>query len=143
MAITAAIDRDRLRVLEIAYYIAGGLTIFTASFLLIHFTLFLFMGLHPQFFAHANSSGNPRNAPPPAGFFLAFAGIFGLVIVLGWIFGALQIYAGRCLKNRRHRLFILIIAGLECVFIPWGTFLGVGTFMAMERPGVKYLFARN
>ena len=141
-AINAGIDRDRLKVLEIAYYIAGGLTIFAVSFLLIHFTVFLVFGLNPQFFAHQNASGNHHDEPPPF-FFLGIAGVIGFIILLGWTFGALQIFAGRCLRNRRHHLFILIIAGVECIFIPWGTFLGVCTFIAMESPSMKYLFART
>jgi hypothetical protein len=139
-AVEAAVSRDRLRLLEIAYYIAGGLTIFGISFLLIHFFLFLFLGLNPHLFDHTTSSNGHPAAPPPPGLFLILAGVVGLIILLGWTFGALQIYAGRCLKHRHNSLLILIVAGIECIFIPWGTFLGVCTFMIMQRPGVHALF---
>ena len=139
LAVTAAIDRDRLKVLEIAYYIAGGLTIVGVSFLLIHFSLFLFLGLNPHLFDNAATSGR-HNTPPPPGLFLGLAGLFGAIILLGWVFGAFQIYAGRCLKARRHHLLILIVAGFECIFIPWGTALGIFTFLVMQRLSVRALF---
>jgi hypothetical protein len=140
-AVDAAVSRERLKILEIAYYIAGGLTIFGISFLLIHFTFFLFLGLNPHLFAHTTGSNGHQGAPPPPGLFLVFAAVIGFIILLGWTFGALQIYAGRCIKHRRNSLLILIVAGVECIFIPWGTFLGVCTFTIMQKPSVHAQFA--
>jgi len=134
-AITAAIDRDRLKILEIAYYVAGVMTILGVSFLLIHFTVFLFFGLNPQIFTHQTGPSGRQGEPPPPGLFLVLAGVIGIIILLGWTFGAVQIYAGRCMKNRQHPLLITIIAGLECIFIPWGTALGVFTFMVLNLSG--------
>ena len=54
--------------------------------------------------------------------------------MIGWTFGALTIYAGRCVQKRRHRAFIYVMAGLNCPLIPWGTLLGVATFMLMHTP---------
>jgi len=142
-AVDAALTRDRLKLLEIGYYIAGVLTIVGVSFLLIHFTLFLTLGLNPHIFDHTKGSNGHPAAPPPPGLFLVFAGVIGFIILFGWTFGSLQIYAGRCIRHRCHPLFILIIAGVECLFIPWGTFLGVCTFLVMERPSAKALFARG
>lgn len=136
-AVTAAVDRDRLRLLEVAYYVSGVVTILGFSVLLLHFTLFLAMGLNPQIFA--NPHGHQAEPPPPW-VFLMVAGIIACIMVMGWIFGALQIYVGRCLKHRCHALFVQILAGLECIFIPWGTLLGVCTFLVLERPSVKALF---
>jgi hypothetical protein len=141
--IQAAVDHDRLRILEIGYYIAGAMTAVGVSFLFIHFGLFLFLGFNPQFFTHSVNSGGHSGEPPPPGLFLGLAALIGLIILLGWTFGALQVYAGRCLKMRRHSLFIMIVAALECVFIPWGTFLGVCTFLVLERPSVRALFNRS
>ncbi|MCE0497640.1 MAG: hypothetical protein LV481_06820 [Methylacidiphilales bacterium] len=142
-AITAGIDRDRLKILEIAYYIAGVMTIVGVSFLLIHFTIFLLLGLHPQIFAHQTGADGHQGNPPPPGLFLGLAGVIAIIILLGWIFGAFQIYAGHCMKKRRHLLLVMIVAGFECVFIPWGTALGVFTFIVLNRPTVKWLFERE
>jgi len=141
-AVDAALTRDRLRLMEIGYYIAGVLTIVGVSFLLIHFTLFLFLGLNPHLFDHTTGSNGRQAAPPPPGLFLVFAGVIGFIILFGWTFGGLQIYTGRCIRHRCHRLLILIVAGVECIFIPWGTFLGICTFLTMEKPGARALFGQ-
>jgi hypothetical protein len=136
-AIQAALDAENLRLLEIVYYIAGGVTALFSCFFLLHFTMFLVLGLNPQFF---NNGANHAANPPPAGLFLGVAAFIGVLILAGWTFGGLQIYAGRCLRKRRHRTFILIIAGLETCFIPWGTAIGVWTILLLQRPGVRALF---
>jgi hypothetical protein len=120
------------------YYIAGGVTALFSCFFLLHFTMFLVFGLNPQMFA--NSSHGQNVAPPPAGLFLGFAAIIGIVILLGWTFGGLQIYAGRCLKHHRHWTLIFVIGVLECIFIPWGTVIGVCAILVLSRPSVKALF---
>jgi hypothetical protein len=136
-AIQGAVDAEHLRLLEIAYYIAGGMTAFFSCFFILHFAMFLVLGLHPQFF---NNGANYNSNPPPPGLFLGMAGVIGVLIILGWLFGALQIYAGRCLKKRRHRTFVLILAGLETCFIPWGTAIGVWTILILQRATVSALF---
>jgi hypothetical protein len=140
-AIQAARDTDHLRLLEIVFYIAGGMTALFSCVFLIHFTMFLVFGLSPQMFA--NSSHGQSGQPPPAGMFLAFASVIGVVILLGWTFGALQIYAGRCLRHRQHWMFVLVISALECVFIPWGTVIGVFALITLNRASVNTLFERR
>jgi hypothetical protein len=140
-AIQAALDTDHLRLLEIGFYISGVLTAF-------RFLWFLAMGV---FFSVAGFAAlqaaqhqhNAQAAPPPAAFFLIFAVIFGTIIFLTLIFAGLEIYAGICLKNRRHPVLIQIIAGFYCLSIPWGTALGVSTFMVLNRPSVKPLFSQS
>lgn len=138
-AIQAAIDAEHLRMLKIVYYVAGVLTAVTSCFLIFHFAMFLFLGLSPEFFAAHNSSGD-RQPGPPAAFFLVIAGLIGFIMLLGWTFGALQIYAGRCLERRQRITFVTIIAALECIFIPWGTVIGVFTFLVLSRDSVRLLF---
>ena len=45
--IQAALDGEHLRLLEIVFYIAGGVTALFSCFFLIHFTMFLVFGLNP------------------------------------------------------------------------------------------------
>lgn len=68
--------------------------------------------------------------------------VFGCVgLVIGWTGAALTIYAGRCISARKHYVFILIVAGLGCVFMNLiNTTLGVFTFIILLRPTVKVLF---
>jgi len=139
--VTARVDQDRLKLLEWAYYLSGGATILFACLPLIHFTIFLFLGLHPHAFDSVGSGSHQKVETPPAALFLLFAGVIGVIIVLGWIFGVMQIVAARSIRHRRNSLLVKIVAGAECIFFPWGTLIGVLTFIVMERPSVKAVFA--
>jgi hypothetical protein len=139
--VRAALDAEHLRILTIAYYVAGGFTALFSCFFLIHFAFMLAMGIGMLVggIPPAHHGGSNDQAPPAIIFFI-LAAVFGGIILLGWTFGAAQIYVGRCLRDRRHFIFVLVIAGLECVSMPWGTALGVFTFVVLTRPSVKALF---
>jgi hypothetical protein len=51
--------------------------------------------------------------------------------------------AGRNLAQQRRYTFCLVIAGLLCIFIPFGTVLGVFTIVVLVRPSVKALFEQQ
>ncbi len=42
--------------------------------------------------------------------------------------------------HHRRRLFCLVVAGVECAFMPFGTVLGVFTIAVLMRESVKELF---
>jgi len=74
---------------------------------------------------------------------------------LGWIFIVLGSFlfllgiamaiciliAGRCLSRRKCYSFALVIACIECLFIPFGTVLGVFTIVVLSRESVRELFS--
>jgi len=74
---------------------------------------------------------------------------------LGWIFAALGLLffligiamaiciliAGRSLTLRKRYSFALVIACIECLFIPFGTILGVFTIVVLSRESVRGLFS--
>ena len=148
------IVRERLRLLAIGFYVKGAVGALFISFLLLHFCLFLGMSFMPQSTWEPKSvtavrsvsvspSPSPRsvNQGPPVIMFRIFAAVIGVVILVGWTFGGLTVYAGRCLQMRTHRLFIFIMAGLNCALIPWGTLLGIATFYVMQSPAGRREFA--
>jgi hypothetical protein len=145
------IARERLRLLAIGFYVKGAVGAAVVSFFLIHFFMVLGLSFLPQSAWDAPPksvtttqsssllsapSPSPRsvNQGPPVIMFRIFAAVIGGIILLGWTFGALTIYAGRCVHNRTHRVFILVMAGLNCILIPWGTLLGVATFTILQSP---------
>jgi len=141
-AIQAALDVDHLRLLEIGFYISGVMTAFRFIWFLLMAVFFAIIGFTTAFatpHGHNGSSGGP----PPAMFFLIFACVFGVIILLTLIFAGFEIYAGICLKKRRHPVLIQIVAALYCLSIPWGTALGVFTFMVMNRSSVRPLFEQT
>jgi hypothetical protein len=143
------IVRERLRLLAIGFYVKGAVGAAVVSFFLLHFFMFLGFSFMPEsawnpspksattaqsLSVSPSPSPRPVNPGPPVAMFRIFAAVIGFIILLGWTFGALTIYAGRCVHNRTHRVFILVMAGLNCALIPWGTLLGVATFMVLQSP---------
>jgi len=84
-----------------------------------------------------------RGGPPfPEKFIGAILIVFGSIFILfGWAFAVLLAVAGRCLARRKGYTFCLVIAGISCLFMPFGTILGVFTIIVLSRPSVKELFA--
>lgn len=51
-----------------------------------------------------------------------------------------QALNGYFLLTRKHHLFCLIAAGIECAYPPLGTALGVFTIVLLLQPAVKEMF---
>lgn len=78
--------------------------------------------------------------PPPAVFGWMFVILPAAFIIFGLVMAICVAIAGRCLQQRRNYTFCLVIAGIECMFMPIGTVLGVFTIIVLLRPTVKELF---
>src|ERR1051326_6194361 len=61
-------------------------------------------------------------------FFILFSTLW---IVCGLTFSICLASAGRSLSRLRHHKFCLVMAGLACMFVPFGTVLGVFTIMLL------------
>jgi predicted Co/Zn/Cd cation transporter (cation efflux family) len=70
-------------------------------------------------------------------FFVVFASIF---ILVGWTFAVLVLVAGRLIARRKHDTFCFVAACVECLFMPFGTVLGVFTILVLNRQSVKGAF---
>ena len=129
-------DEEHLRLLSIFHYVVGGFAALFALFPIIHLIMGLVIIFAPNMFA-----GNGQ--PPPAffgWFFVVFAVLF---IILGWTFAICILTTGRFLARRKHYMFCLVMAGVECLFMPFGTVLGVFTIVTLTREPVKQLFGAN
>jgi len=119
--------------LSIFHYVVGGLTALFACFPIFHLLLglsFLFGGFGPP----------PEEEFPFRLFGLMFTLIPAVIILSGWILAGFIIAAGYFLSKRRHYTFCLVVAGVECIFIPFGTVLGIFTIIVLVRPTAKALF---
>lgn len=149
------ITRERLRLLAYGFYVKGAFGALVISILLIHFVFLLGFSFIPQsawetkpstrssvesISASPSPTPRPVNPGPPVIMFRIFAGVIGMIILLGWTFGALTIYAGRCVQKRERRVFIYIMAALNCALFPWGTALGVATFILLSTPVARREF---
>ena len=69
--------------------------------------------------------------------FIVFATCF---ILAGLTFAACLVLAGRFLQQRKHYNFCLFMAGFACIFMPFGTILGVFTIITLMKQEVKAMF---
>ena len=90
----------------------------------------------PHLFGHGKDQ-------PPAFLGWLFLILGTSIIVLGWTFAALTVFAGRCISQRKHYTYCMVWACFECLSIPFGTVLGVCTIAVLNRASVKPLFDRS
>jgi len=128
------LDEENLRLLRIGYFISAGLTAFASVLLLLYTFFFSFV-----FMRISQTAGQP-GIPPTVGRIIAVLGIFVVFLVVG--FAVLQFLTGQRLKERRSRTFCMVIAAITCLSIPYGTFLGVCTFLVLLRPTVQRSFEK-
>ena len=128
-------DQEHLRLLSIFHYVVGGIAGLFACFP----CLYLVMGI--VFVSGALPSG-PRNEAPPAfvGWLLVAMG--GTLIVIGWTVAVMILLVGKFLARRTRYMFCFVVAAIECLFMPFGTVLGIFTIIVLMRPTVKVLFQR-
>ncbi len=122
---------DYLRLLSIFHYVVAGL----AGLAALLPVLYMAVGL-----AILAKASEPSGDPVGRVFALVF-----ITVAAGLLLGALTLavsigLAGRWLAGHSHYNFCLVMAAVECVFMPFGTVLGVLTLIALLQPPVKVLF---
>jgi hypothetical protein len=125
-------DQQHLDLLGVFHYVVAALMALFSLFPLIHLALGVAM-----------VTGKLEPTDPGAAimgwFFIVFAAAF---ILCGLTMAALTALAGRYLRQRRRYTFCLVIAAIECLFMPFGTVLGVFTLIVLARNGVRDGFSR-
>lgn len=126
-------DREQLRVLAIFHYVVAGLGAFASLLPGVYLVLGLVMTFVPRLMEEPGGG-------PPLLVGMAFS-LFGAgMMVLAWLFALLVFLAGRDLASYRRRTFCLVMAGIECLFMPFGTVLGIFTIVVLMRDSVVKLF---
>jgi hypothetical protein len=72
-----------------------------------------------------------------------FGAMGAFVLVLSVGMGLMHLLTAQGLRRRRWRGLTYVTAALSCLSIPVGTALGVYTFIVMNRPGVRALYAEE
>jgi hypothetical protein len=139
-------DAEHLRLLALFHYIYGGIVAALSCFFIIHILMGAWALKNPAMFnppaAATTQPGAPTPGPPPAFFGYMFVCMGTGALLLGWTVGGLTVYAGRCISRRKNWVFVLVMAGINCLSAPFGTLLGVFTFVVLLRDSVKPLFGR-
>jgi hypothetical protein len=129
-------DREHLRVLAVFHYIVSGLAALFSFFPLLYTIV---VGVF--IFAARHGTPKPGEELPPEFLGWIFAVVGSLLFLLGIAIAICILIAGRSLAKHRHYWFAFAIACVECLFIPFGTILGVFTIIVLSREPVKALFA--
>jgi hypothetical protein len=123
---------DDLRLLSIFHYVLAGLSSLFCFFPLIY------IGLGVALMSGALDDAKGHAPPAFVGALVFAIGLF--ILLLGVLFVACLIAAGRFLAQRRRWLFCVIVAAISCTFTPFGTILGVFTLVVLSRAETKALF---
>jgi hypothetical protein len=127
-------DSRQLELLSIFHYIVAGILALCGMFPIIH--LLVGIGLVSGAFADSGDQG-----PPPAWIGVFFIIVALTAMIISWSLAVAVCLAASRLKRRAGYNYCLVVAGIECVFMPFGTVLGVLTIVVLMRPTVKTLFA--
>ncbi len=124
-------DEDHLNLISIFHYIVGGMTALFSCIPFVHVGIGIAM-LRGVF---------DGKEPPPHAAGWIFIILGSVFILLGWGLSIAIIIAGRKLRRRKSRTYCLVVAGLECMMMPFGTVLGVFTLVTLMKESVKEIFA--
>lgn len=130
----AIVDDENLKMLSVFYWVLGGMDALFSLYGWIYVAYGVFFLMLPF---------DVKDAPAEE--FPAFIGWFmlamGAAVVIGFcVLATLKILAGIWIKRRKHRTALLVISGLSCFSIPFGTVVGVFSFLVLFRPSVAALF---
>ena len=124
-----------LKLLSIGFFIQGGIILCYGML------FFCYLGVAGAVIASVqrNLQTGAGNAIP-AGLMAVIGVVVVGIAVMTLLMGSLMLWAGFSLRKRQHRILILVMAGLNCLSVPYGTVLGIFTLMVMQRPAAKEMF---
>jgi hypothetical protein len=128
-------DREHLQLLAIFHYVVAGLAALVSFFPLLYSIIggfLLYAARHP---------GPSDQGLPPAILGWIFIVLGSLSFLAGVAMAICILIAGRSLSRCKRYSFALVMACIECLFIPFGTILGVFTIVVLSRESVKALFS--
>src|SRR5881396_1162073 len=129
-------DAEHLRLLAIFHYIVAGLAALFSFFPLLYTTIRAIVIFVPR-----HGTAKPGEDLPPEFLGWIFLGLGSFLFLLGITMAICILIAGRCLSHRKRSSFALVMACIECLFIPFGTILGVFTIIVLSRESVRALFS--
>jgi hypothetical protein len=128
-------DEKNLGILSIFHYVVGALLAMMSCF----FVIYIVMGIQMMrgsagIFA---VSAGPRPPPWMGSMFVTMGAV---AVFFGWAMAGATALSGRFLAQRRRYAFCVVVAGLLCFWMPFGTILGVFTLVLLTKPHVRAQF---
>jgi len=129
-------DTEQLNLLAIFHYVLAGLAALFSFFPLLYTAIGVIF-----IFATRHGTAKPGQELPPEFLGWIFAVLGLLLFIIGIVMVICILIAGRCLSRRKSYSFALVTACIECLFVPFGTILGIFTIVVLSRESVKALFS--
>jgi hypothetical protein len=132
------IDGEHLKLLSLGYLVSAGVSAFYSLFGLLY--VFLGMMMSTTLSHSPQTPANSAQAPSPEFVGWIFASIGLAFFLIAMAVTAARFRAAWCIKHRKSRLFCMVIAGIGCLEFPYGTVLGIFSFLVLGRDSVVGLF---
>lgn len=129
-------DEEQLQLLAIFHYVVAGFAAFFSFLPLLYTTVGVVF-----IFASRHGTAKPGEDLPPEFLGWIFAVLGSVLFLIGIAMAICILIASRSLALRKRYLFVLVMACVECLFIPFGTILGVFTIAVLSRESVRGLFS--
>src|SRR4029453_12253625 len=129
-------DTEQLNLLAIFHYVVAGLGALCSFFPLLYKTIGVIF-----IFAARHGTAKPDEDLPPEFLGWIFAVLGSLLFLMGIAMAICILISGRSLALRKRYSFAFVMACIECLFIPFGTILGVFTIVVLSRESVRGLFS--
>lgn len=130
-------DLEQIKILSIFHYVVAGIAALFACFPIFH----LIAGIS-MLAGNSSPDNSTTNMPFPFNMFgLIFTVIPAVMILFGWALPLAWQFQATCFQKKRNYMFCMIMAGIGCIFMPFGTVLGVFTIIVLSRLSVKDLFS--
>jgi len=126
-------DQEHLRLLKWGFYITAGMIGCFSLFSLVYIGLGGLLAFIP--IPATDSSGFNRRFAEAL-----FLGVGVAFFLIGLTTALLTYFVGRSISERRRWIFCMIVAGLWCLRVPFGTAIGICAILVLIRPSVKALF---
>lgn len=120
-------DAEHLRLLAVFHFVVASFALCGLAGILLHLVIMRKI--------MAANVGVPKEAE--AAMLIGYA----IIAVLSVGSGVLNLLSGLFMRRRTARIYSLVVAGLNCVQFPFGTVLGVFTFIVLLRESVVRLYA--
>lgn len=126
-------DEEQLNLVSVFYYVVAALAGLFSCIPFIHIAIGIAM------LAGVMDSDSGEDVPAMLGWVFVLVG--SVIVLMGFAFAVMLLFTGRFLARRRHYTFCLAMAAASCIFMPFGTILGVFTIIVLSRPEAKALFS--
>lgn len=141
------VDNDHLNTLSILHYVLAALNLFGGVMAIVQFTFFgPFMERFFKAFEQEAAAKGNKGPLGPLEFNEMMHLMMSAMLVFAIVFagvGLLNVISGYFLKQRRHRTFSIVIAAIDCLYVPLGTLLGAFTIIVLSRDTVRAIYEEH